>query len=149
MAQRLTHIARPALIATAVLAAAVTAGCGGDSGNDETNTTAQPGPAITSAPPAQDEGDDVVTPQAAQQLCDMVGSEIDNWRDIGPVPARIAFNGTVQNWAARNDGLNDEVLQDTGLVDTVTTQTCPDVRGQALEVLDTETLASALAGFGE
>ncbi|MGI5219635.1 hypothetical protein [Nocardia sp. CA-290969] len=67
----------------------------------------------------------------------------------GPVAARVAFNGTVQNWAARNDGLNDEVLQDTGLVDTVTTQTCPDVRDRALEALDAETLAAALAGFGE
>lgn len=152
MAQRRTRMTRPALIVAALLAATAATGCGGDAGTDEPTTTSLPvpGSAVTSTPaPEEDDEDDAVTPEASRQLCDMIGSEIDTWRDLGPVAARVAFNGTVQNWAARNDGLNDEVLQDTGLVDTVTTQTCPDVRGQALEVLDTDTLASALAGFGE
>ncbi|WP_280401187.1 hypothetical protein [Nocardia carnea] len=149
MALRLTRKSCPALVAATLLAATVATGCGDDTGTGESTATTPTGPAVTSAPPEQDNEDEAVTPQASQQLCDMVGSEIDTWRDLGPVPARVAFNGTVQNWAARNDGLNDEVIQDTGLVDTVTAQTCPDVRDRALEVLDTETLASALAGFGE
>ncbi|WP_459545667.1 hypothetical protein [Nocardia sp. X0981] len=147
MAQCRTRMTRPALIAATLLAATVVVGCGGDPDNDEALPTT--GTVATSAPATQgDEGEDVVTPEASRQLCDMIGSELDNWGDLGPVAARVAFNGTVQNWAARNDGLNDEIIQDTGIVDTVTTQTCPDVRDQALGVLDTDTLASALAGFG-
>lgn len=149
MAQRRTRFTRPALIAATLMAVTTAVGCGGDPDNDEALPTTSA--VATSAPATQgdDEDEDVVTPESSQQLCDMIGSEIDNWGDLGPVAARVAFNGTVQNWAARNDGLNDEIIQDTGIVDTVTTQTCPDVRDQALGVLDTDTLASALAGFGE
>lgn len=48
----------------------------------------------------------------------------------------------------RNGGLNDLVVTDRSIVDTVTTQNCPDVRQQALEALDVPELASALTGAG-
>ncbi|MBX4365333.1 hypothetical protein K4H01_23260, partial [Mycobacterium tuberculosis] len=62
---------------------------------------------------------EAVTPQAAQQLCDMIQSELDNWRGQGATVAKVSFNGTVQNWAARNDGLNDDVIRDRTIVDTL------------------------------
>lgn len=142
---------RPTLVATALLAAGLLAGCGNDSGDEHDGMDMSSAPmtsAMTTGPSATEDADDTVTPQAAQQLCDMIGTELDTWRDQGSVAARVSFNGTVQNWAARNEGLNDEVLQDKTMIDTVTTQTCPDVRTQALEVLDTDDLASALVGFG-
>ncbi|WP_280255000.1 hypothetical protein [Nocardia wallacei] len=92
--------------------------------------------------------EDKVTPEAAQQLCDMIAPEIDNWRDQGSVVGKVSFNGTVQNWAARNDGLNDEVIRDKSIVDDVTNRTCPDVRDRAMKALEVSDLASALAGFG-
>ncbi|MFF3223984.1 hypothetical protein ACFYV7_14420 [Nocardia suismassiliense] len=92
--------------------------------------------------------DDQVSDAAAKQLCDMMRPDIDKWRTEGAALGRVAFNGTVHNWAARNGGLNDTVLKDNGVIDKITTQHCPDVRQQALEVLDTSDLAGALAGFG-
>lgn len=136
---------RLALLTAALLAGAIATGC---SDNDDNGSAAPPTtnllPTVTTS---SEEEDDTVTPEAARQLCDMIGTEIDNWQDQGPIVARVGFNGTVQNWAARNDGLNDEVIADNSIVDTVTTQTCPDVRNQALGVLDVPDLASALAGF--
>ncbi|MDO3647747.1 hypothetical protein [Nocardia mangyaensis] len=134
---------------TALMAGALLTGCSDDNDADTASvtTTVPPATQTTMAPTTSAENDeDKVTPQAAQQLCDMISPEIDNWRDQGSTVAKVTFNGTVQNWAARNDGLNDEVLRDKTLVDTVTTRTCPDVRQQALEVLEVDDLASALVG---
>ncbi|WP_040795694.1 hypothetical protein [Nocardia higoensis] len=89
----------------------------------------------------------VISPEASQQLCDMIESDLDNWRDQGSTVAKVTFNGTVQNWAARNEGLNDDVIRNKGIVDDVTTKTCPDVRQQALAALEVSTLADALLGF--
>ncbi|WP_280270106.1 hypothetical protein [Nocardia wallacei] len=88
------------------------------------------------------------TAAAARQLCDMIAPDIDTWRDQGSVTGRASFNGAVHNWAARTDGLNDEVLRDTSIVDDATTRTRPEVRDQALQVLEVPELASALVGFG-
>lgn len=144
------YLVRSTVAAAALAAGAVLVGCGDDDGSDPaprtpdmpTITMTTPG-AMTS--PGGDE--DTVTPQAAQQLCDMIEPELDNWRDQGPTVAKVSFNGTVQNWAARNEGLNDEVIRDNSIVDTVTTQTCPEVRQQAIEILEVPDLASALAGW--
>ncbi|GAB4586516.1 hypothetical protein [Nocardia sp. IFM 10818] len=148
MSENGTTIMRSMIAAGVIAAGGVLAGCGGDGDVDVPRT-----PTIdVTAPgaPTRDTGDDedVVTPAAAQQLCDMIGSEIGNWRGQGSALAKVSFNGTVQNWAARNDGLNDEILRDKTIVDAATSGTCPDVRGQALEVLEVPDLASALAGFG-
>ncbi|MGN2640012.1 hypothetical protein ACTD5D_28365 [Nocardia takedensis] len=103
---------------------------------------------VTAVPtPSQTRPDDV-SPAAATQLCDMIGTEIDNWRGQGPVLAKVSFNGTVQNWATRNDAINADVVRDKSLIDSVTTRTCPEVRGRALEVLGTDELSDALVGFG-
>ncbi|WP_280387522.1 hypothetical protein [Nocardia wallacei] len=78
----------------------------------------------------------------------MIAPDIDTWRDHGSVAGRASFNGTVHNWAARTEGLNYEVVRDTSIVDDATTRTCPEVRDQALQVLEVPELASTLVGFG-
>lgn len=144
------YLMRSTVAAAALAAGAVLAGCGDDDGSDPAPRTPDL-PTITmttqgaTTSPGGDE--DTVTPQAAQQLCDMIEPELDNWRDQGSTVAKVSFNGTVQNWAARNEGLNDEVIRDNSIVDTVTTQTCPDVRQQAIDILEVPDLASALAGW--
>lgn len=90
---------------------------------------------------------DQITPAVAKQLCDMIGAEIGDWEDRGVVLGRVAFNGTVHNWALRNGGLNDTVLADRSVIDAATTPQCPDVRARALTALDIPDLASGLAGF--
>jgi len=142
------------LTAGALMTGAALTGCSdnGDGGNDTTTapslsveiTTPESEP--TTGTDTTDEAP-VISPEAAQQLCDMIEPEIDNWREQGSTVAKVTFNGTVQNWAARNDGLNDDVIRDKNIVDEVTTKTCPDVRQQALDVLEVPDLASALIGF--
>ncbi|WP_174553574.1 hypothetical protein [Nocardia arizonensis] len=105
-------------------------------------------PEVSSLPTSAPSANGDVGPEAARQLCDMIGSETRDWDDQGAAIARVSFNGTVQNWAARNDGRNDDVIRDKSIVDSITTQTCPDVRQQAIDVLDTDNLAGALVGFG-
>ncbi|MBF6210046.1 hypothetical protein IU433_03170 [Nocardia puris] len=140
-----------AIVAGLALGGLVLAGCTDDTADDPMPTmpatsplTTAPDTDTTTSPGEQPE----ITPAAAQQLCDMIGSEVDTWRDQGTAVARVSFNGTVQNWAARNDGLNDEILRDKTIVDDVTTQACPDVRQNALDALGTEDLAGALVGMG-
>ncbi|WP_228787179.1 hypothetical protein [Nocardia farcinica] len=146
-----SYCTRSILVAGALVAGTVLAGCTDDNDTDTGNTTETVTMAPTTTEGAQtttESETEAVTPQAAQQLCDMIQSELDNWRGQGATVAKVSFNGTVQNWAARNDGLNDDVIRDRTIVDTVTTQTCPDVRQQTLEVLEVPDLASALVGFG-
>ncbi|MFC9999812.1 hypothetical protein [Nocardia sp. NPDC127526] len=147
MSEYRTTIMRSMIAAGVIAAGGVLAGCGdGDVDVPRTPTIDLTAPGT----PTRDTGDDqdMVTPAAAQQLCDMISAEIGNWRGQGSALAKVSFNGTVQNWAARNEGLNDEVIQNKTIVDAATSGTCPDVRGQALEVLEAPDLASALAGFG-
>lgn len=138
---------RLALLTAALLVGTIATGCSenDNNGSEAAPSTTNPLSTVTTSPEAED---DTITPEASRQLCDMIGTEIDNWHDQGPIMARVSFNGTVQNWAARNNGLNDEIIADNSIVDTVTTQTCPDVRNQALGALDVPDLASALVGFG-
>ncbi|MGV9613582.1 hypothetical protein [Nocardia xishanensis] len=146
------RITRSVLIAGTVVAGIVLTGCD-DNGNDTAQetmtmttlpvTTTQPTTSPATSPTAGAE----ISSEASQQLCDMIQTELDNWRGQGSTVAKTSFNGTVQNWAARNE-LTDDVVKDKTVVDTVTTQSCPDVRQQALEVLAVPDLASALVGFG-
>ncbi|MET8777098.1 hypothetical protein AB0H49_05665 [Nocardia sp. NPDC050713] len=146
------RITRSALVAGTVAASIMLTGCN-DNGNDTADdttiittlpvTTTQPTTSPATSPTTGAE----ISSEASQQLCDMIQPELDNWRDQGSTIAKTSFNGTVQNWAARNE-LTDDVVQDKTIVDTVTTQTCPDVRQQALEVLEVPDLADALVGFG-
>ncbi|WP_433714093.1 hypothetical protein ACQP2U_08075 [Nocardia sp. CA-084685] len=139
------HIAR-SLLAVGALGLAALTGCSDNNDNHDgvmtstLPTTSRPTSATSTAPD--------ITPQATRQLCDMIGTEIDNWRDQGTTIAKVSFNGTVQDWAARNDSLNDDVIRDKTIIDRITVQTCPDVRQRALDVLHTDNLADALIGFG-
>ncbi|WP_378730977.1 hypothetical protein [Nocardia brasiliensis] len=145
-------VLRTLLIAGALAAAPLLAACS-DTDDPDPAAPATPGdstislsmPSTTAQVP---DPDDDVSPAAAKQLCDMMSPEIDKWRTEGAALGRVAFNGTVHNWAARNGGLNDTVLKDRSVIDKITTQACPDVRQQAIDVLDSADLASALAGFG-
>lgn len=142
------------LAAGALMTGAALTGCSdNDGGNDTTATpsisvemTTPESRSTTQTSTTRSEAP-AISPEAAQQLCDMIEPEIDNWREQGPTVAKVTFNGTVQNWAARNNGLNDDVIRDKSIIDQVTTQTCPQVRQQALEVLEVPELADALLGF--
>ncbi|MGK8488691.1 hypothetical protein [Nocardia asiatica] len=141
---------RLALFVGALAAGSALTACSSD---DSDPGAATPEPAtvsITMPSPtsAQVPNPDQITTEAAQQLCDMMRADIDTWRDQGATVAKVTFNGTVHNWAARNGGLNDVVVAERGRIDAVTAQSCPDVRQQALEALGEPDLASALAGFG-
>ncbi|MGY0499149.1 hypothetical protein ACWZHB_11695 [Nocardia sp. FBN12] len=87
-----------------------------------------------------------ISDEAADHLCEMMAPELDNWRAQGSTVARVSFNATVQNWAVRSGGINVAVARNREVIDTVTTQHCPDVREQAVQALDVPDLASALAG---
>ncbi|MCP2317806.1 hypothetical protein APR12_003159 [Nocardia amikacinitolerans] len=148
-----SRITRSVLVAGTVAASIVLTGCG-DNGDDAAQDTTTPMTTLpmtttqpTTTPATSPTNGAEISSEASQQLCDMIEPELDNWRDQGSTIAKTTFNGTVQNWAARNE-LTDDVVQDKTIVDTVTTQTCPDVRQQALEVLEVPDLASALVGFG-
>ncbi|MEV6768489.1 hypothetical protein AB0N05_07625 [Nocardia sp. NPDC051030] len=58
----------------------------------------------------------------------------------------MSFNGTVQNWAAKN-GVNVAVMRDRAVIDKVTRETCPEVRESAIQALQVPDLATALIGF--
>ncbi|WP_330230804.1 hypothetical protein OHA40_33540 [Nocardia sp. NBC_00508] len=149
--QRNRALVRLALITCACAAGSALAACSGN--DDSAPVPATPGPETVSITmPGPDRTDvpnpDQITPEAAKQLCDMTRADLDTWRDQGTTIAKVSFNGTVHNWAIRNGGLNDLIVTDRTVIDTATTQNCPDVRQQALEALDVPDLASALAGVG-
>ncbi|APE38387.1 hypothetical protein BOX37_15830 [Nocardia mangyaensis] len=77
----------------------------------------------------------------------MIAPELDNWRTQGTAVAKVSFNGTVHNWAARSGGINAAVTRNRAVIDTVTSQHCPEVRERAIQILEVPDLASALAGF--
>jgi hypothetical protein len=148
---RLSIAVRILLSAGALSAGALLSAC---TGNDEpdispaTPTTNSisisiPAPSSSGGAPNTDQ----ITSAAATQLCDMMQPEVGKWRDEGNVLAKISFNGTVHNWAARNGGLNDVVITDRKIIDTITLEHCPDVRQQVLDALNIPDLASGLAGF--
>ncbi|MFI2283421.1 hypothetical protein [Nocardia beijingensis] len=143
-------LGRFTLLVGALAAGSALTACSVDDGDSAADTPAPATVSITMPAPSsrQVPDTDQITAEAAKQLCDMMGADIDTWRSQGATVAKVTFNGTVHNWAARNGGLNDVVVTDRGTIDTITTQTCPQVREQALEALGVPDLASALAGFG-
>ncbi|MBY8859256.1 hypothetical protein K7711_22465 [Nocardia sp. CA2R105] len=78
----------------------------------------------------------------------MISPKIGEWRDQGSTARKADFNFIVHDWAARNGGLNTQVIADRTIVDRITTQNCPDTRRQALAALQIGTLADGLVGFG-
>ncbi|MFD3745617.1 hypothetical protein [Nocardia sp. NPDC058633] len=105
-------------------------------------STESPDPGL----PPSTAGAPEISDDAARHLCEMMAPDLDNWRAQGANVARVSFNATVQNWAVRSGGINVAVARNREVIDTVTAQHCPDVRGQAVQALDVPDLASALAG---
>ncbi|MCM6791961.1 hypothetical protein NDR87_36920 [Nocardia sp. CDC159] len=89
----------------------------------------------------------MITPGAAGQLCDMIAGQMPDWRGQDATMSKIEFNATVQDWAARNRGVNVAVMQNRSVIDEVTTAHCPKVRSDTVAALQTPDLASALVGW--
>ncbi|RJO69326.1 hypothetical protein D5S18_30700 [Nocardia panacis] len=123
--------------AAAVTACGSTATPSGSSAPTTTTGAAAPTPVKPGALQIND--------QAAGQLCDMIRPELSNWRVQGPTLGRLGYNIMVQDWAARNGGINLAVLADKPVIDRITTKSCSDVRSQAIDALQLTDLASGLA----
>ncbi|WP_227982034.1 hypothetical protein [Nocardia spumae] len=91
--------------------------------------------------------DPTITPTAASDLCQKLQSHVEGWRGKDAVLVKTQFNGVVQEWAARNNGINIAVVRNRDVIDKTTTATCPQVRTDTLVATGTTDLASALAGF--
>lgn len=131
--------------AAAVIAATSIAACAGDPAPSTEPTSAPTAPATTTAAPPP--AGPTITDQQAQTLCSDLEQQLSDWRLQGPTLGRGGLNILVQNWAAASGSINIAVLQDRSIVDTVTIDTCPDVRTQAVELLDIPDLASGLVGL--
>ncbi|UGT44567.1 hypothetical protein LTV02_14765 [Nocardia yamanashiensis] len=138
---RIRGMVAGALLAAGLLTGAAACSNSTESGSPGTTTGENRGPVFTS------EGAPSISTEAAQQLCEMMKPEVSKWRDQGPTIGRVAFNGTVHNWAMRNNGINAAVMRDRAVVDQVTTSQCPDVRQDAIAALEIDSLAAGLAGF--
>lgn len=144
------------LCALAAAGAMLLAGCSGDGPDiDPVPATATGGGSITLTFPPPADGTtaevpdtDTISASAERDLCDSIAAAVDGWQSEGGTGATLSFNTTVQGWAARNGGLNDIVVRDRSVVDTITEKTCPDVRQRALAALGISDLASGLVGFG-
>ncbi|MFF0490605.1 hypothetical protein ACWDSJ_29805 [Nocardia sp. NPDC003482] len=144
---------RGAAAAAALVTAALIAGCGGgtngssgSAGTSGSATATVPHPSGTAAPgtganptPLQ------LNDEVGKQLCDALSPQLSDWRVQGPTLGRVALNITVHDWAARNGGINLQVLGDKAVVDRLTTKNCPDVRTEALRALELQDLASGIA----
>ncbi|MBF6330317.1 hypothetical protein IU452_17485 [Nocardia transvalensis] len=86
-----------------------------------------------------------ITDEAGKQLCEALQPQLSDWRVQGPTLGRAALNITIHEWAAKNGGINLQVLADKPVVDRITTKNCPDVRTQALQALELQDLASGIA----
>ncbi|WP_054813316.1 hypothetical protein [Nocardia arizonensis] len=141
-------------LATAVLAAvlaAVLTACGtaedpnptGSAGS-LTSTTRSAVPATGAQPTGARTTPPQVTSAAATALCDAIRPELSNFRVQGPTLGRIGLNLIVHPWGVQN-GI--DVLGNKAVVDTVTAESCPDVRRQTLEALSTPDLATVIVGL--
>ncbi|MFD9552130.1 hypothetical protein ACFWBG_32520 [Nocardia salmonicida] len=131
------------LIAGALAAATLTA-CGGvpPASTGSAGTTTSSAAAATTPAPA---GTLTISPSSAVQLCDMIRPELSNFRVQGPTLGRISLNAMVHDWGLRNGGINGHILADKAMVDRVTTESCSDVRTEALTALELPSLAAGLA----
>ncbi|MGB2719019.1 MAG: hypothetical protein WBG53_09150 [Rhodococcus sp. (in: high G+C Gram-positive bacteria)] len=141
-----TSIAARSVVAVASAAAllAVLGACSTDTTNIGSSSTTTVAPTTTvTAPPA----DAVITDAQKQQLCTDLEAQLSNWRVQGPTLGRGGLNILVQTWAAQSGVINLQVVQNRAIVDDITTETCSDVRDEAIRSLDIPDLASGLVGF--
>ncbi len=122
----------------------VATACSTDTTNTGSSSTTTVAPTTTvTAPPA----DAVITDAQKQQLCTDLEAQLSNWRVQGPTLGRGGLNILVQTWAAQSGVINLQVVQNRAIVDDITTETCSDVRDEAIRSLDIPDLASGLVGF--
>jgi ABC-type glycerol-3-phosphate transport system substrate-binding protein len=131
---------RKLLIAGA--AALAVAGCATGTTTTEPATSTTTAAVTTTAPAGP-----TVTDAQAQKLCSDIEAQLQNWRVQGPTLGRAGLNILVQTWAAESGTINLSVIQDRAIVDRVTTDTCADVRTQAIQELAIPDLASGLVGI--
>jgi hypothetical protein len=108
-------------------------------------STGSAGTTTSVAPTPTPAGTLTISPTSAAQLCDMIGPELSNFRVQGPTLGRISLNAMVHDWGFRNGGINGHVLADKAMIDRVTTESCPEVRTEALTALELPSLAAGLA----
>jgi hypothetical protein len=147
---------RPNAIACLVGALAtvgVAAGCSSpatdDASTNSSLTVPSSGVPQTSTVPAPPPAGAVnLSDQAKQQLCTDLEIPLSDWRVQGPTLGRPGLLILVNQWAlgAGGPGLNLQIANDRSIVDTITTETCPDIRRQAIEALNLPDLASGLIG---
>ena len=111
-------------------------------GSSSTTTTIAPTTTVTATP-----AEAVITDAQKQQLCTDLEAQLSNWRVQGPTIGRGGLNILVQTWAAQSGVINLQVVQNRAIVDEITTDTCSDVRDEAIQALDIPDLASGLVGF--
>ncbi|KQY31286.1 hypothetical protein ASD42_21810 [Nocardia sp. Root136] len=135
---------RSVLLIAGVLAAATLTACGGvpPASTGSAGSTTSSAAAATTAAPA---GTLTISPSSAAQLCDMIRPELSNFRVQGPTLGRISLNAMVHDWGLRNGGINGHILADKAMVDRATTESCPEVRTEALTALELPSLAAGLA----
>lgn len=122
----------------------VATACSTDTTNTGSSSTTTVAPTTTvTAPPA----DAVITDAQKQQLCTDLEAQLSNWRVQGPTLGRGGLNILVQTWAAQSGVINLQVVQNRAIVDEITTETCSEVRDEAIRSLDIPDLASGLVGF--
>ncbi|MCJ0893424.1 hypothetical protein MTX35_11475 [Rhodococcus sp. ARC_M12] len=141
-----TSIAGRGAVAVAGAAAllVVATACSTDTTNTGSSSTTTVAPTTTvTAPPA----DAVITDAQKQQLCTDLEAQLSNWRVQGPTLGRGGLNILVQTWAAQSGVINLQVVQNRAIVDEITTETCSEVRDEAIRSLDIPDLASGLVGF--
>lgn len=141
-----TSIAGRSAVALAGAAAllVVATACSTDTTNTGSSSTTTVAPTTTvTAPPAGA----AITDAQKQQLCTDLEAQLSNWRVQGPTLGRGGLNILVQTWAAQSGVINLQVVQDRAIIDDITTETCSDVRDEAIRSLDIPDLASGLVGF--
>lgn len=136
-----------AWLAGAAAVVALAAGCTSESNNTPPGGTSPSLVPSSGLPTSTVPSSGNVSEAAAKDLCTRIEGTLSDWRVQGPTLGRPGLNILVQEWAARNGGLNIEIIKDRTIVDQVTSATCADVRQQALSALDLPDLASGLVGF--
>ncbi|MEC3915892.1 hypothetical protein [Nocardia sp. CDC160] len=142
-------IRRMPVLVAAVGAVALVAACGDNSstGSSQPQGSGSPltstgAPTTTGAPSTSATGSQLnVTADQAKQLCDMLRPQLSDWRVQTPTMDKISLNATVVQWAAQN-GLF--LPNERGVVDRVTTQSCSDVRDEALKAIEIPNLSAGL-----
>ncbi|MEU6558234.1 hypothetical protein [Nocardia nova] len=133
----ITPSGRIRFCALAIGVALVSGACGTSTDPAEPGTSQTAGSADAPA----------ITPRAAQDLCQNLQKHVADWRGKDTVLVKTQLNGVVQDWAARNNGINIAVARNRDVIDTTTSSTCAQVRTDILSATGTTDLASALVGF--